>query len=82
MAQLVGLGYEVVVETGAGAAVLGNPIRCVAWLANTLGALGSGLKAGDIVLAGALHASLSVGAGTSVRAEFAQLGNVTTTFVP
>ena len=67
-------------ETGAGAAVLGNPIRCVAWLANTLGTVGSGLKAGDLVLAGALHASLPVGVGTSVRADFADLGSVTTRF--
>jgi len=70
-----------VVETGAGAAVLGNPIRCVAWLANKLGEFGSGLKAGDLVLAGALHASLPVDVGTSVRAEFAELGNVTAKFV-
>ncbi|CNF04601.1 4-oxalocrotonate decarboxylase [Mycobacterium tuberculosis] len=70
-----------VAETGAGAAVLGNPIRCVAWLANTLGELGAGLSVGDLVLAGALHASLPVDVGVSVRAEFAELGSVTTRFV-
>lgn len=70
-----------VVATGAGAAVLGNPIRCVAWLANTLGGLGTCLKAGDLVLAGALHASLPVDVGTTVRADFAELGSVTTKFV-
>jgi 2-oxopent-4-enoate hydratase len=69
-----------VVETGAGAAVLGNPIRCVAWLANTLGEFGVGLRAGDLVLAGALHASLPVDVGVTVRAEFAELGSVTTRF--
>jgi 2-keto-4-pentenoate hydratase len=30
----------VAVESGAGAAALGNPARCVAWLANRLGGLG------------------------------------------
>ncbi len=71
-----------VVATGAGAAVLGNPIRCVAWLANKLGEFGVPLRAGDLVLAGALHAAVPVAAGTSVHAEFAELGGVTTRFVP
>jgi 2-oxopent-4-enoate hydratase len=69
-----------VAATGAGAAVLGNPIRCVAWLANKLGEFGVPLRAGDLVLAGALHAALPVAAGTSVHAEFAELGGVTTRF--
>ena len=41
------------IDSGAGAAALGNPARCVAWLANKLGELGSGLRRGDIVLPGA-----------------------------
>src|SRR5687768_11609874 len=40
------------IDSGAGAAALGNPARCVAWLANTLGAFGEGLRAGDVVLPG------------------------------
>ena len=70
-----------VVETGAGAAVLGNPARCVAWLANKLAEFGETLEAGDVVLAGAVHRSAPVTAGDSVRAEFARLGSVTTRFV-
>ncbi|HVW47131.1 MAG TPA: fumarylacetoacetate hydrolase family protein [Solirubrobacterales bacterium] len=69
-----------VAATGAGAAVLGNPIRCVAWLANKLGEFGVPLRAGDLVLAGALHAAVGVAAGVSVHAEFAGLGPVTTRF--
>jgi 2-keto-4-pentenoate hydratase len=69
-----------VAATGAGAAVLGNPIRCVAWLANKLGEFGVPLRAGDLVLAGALHAAVAVAAGVSVQAEFAELGSVTTRF--
>src|SRR5690606_15848751 len=37
--RLLGMALSVngaVAATGAGAAVLGNPVRCVAWLANTL----------------------------------------------
>jgi 2-oxopent-4-enoate/cis-2-oxohex-4-enoate hydratase len=37
---------------GVGAAALGDPLTCVAWLANTLGAYGIRLEAGDLVLSG------------------------------
>jgi len=69
-----------VIETGAGAAALGNPARCVAWLANKLGSLGSGLKAGDIVLPGAVHKMVGVEPGDVFRADFAHLGGVTVRF--
>jgi 2-keto-4-pentenoate hydratase len=67
-------------DTGAGAAILGNPARCVAWLANTLGSLGEGLRAGDIVLPGAVHKMVPVQAGDVFRAEYAHLGAVTVRF--
>ncbi|HEY4277218.1 MAG TPA: fumarylacetoacetate hydrolase family protein [Conexibacter sp.] len=67
-------------DTGAGAAALGNPLRCVAWLANKLGEFGQGLRAGDVVLSGALHAAVDVQAGQTVRAEFARLGAVSIHF--
>lgn len=81
--RLVGMAFShngAVVATGAGAAVLGNPIRCVAWLANKLGEFGVPLRAGDLVLAGSLHAALPVAAGDTVHAEFAELGSVTARF--
>ncbi len=39
---------------GLGAAVQGSPLASVAWLANTLGAYGVELNAGDIILSGSL----------------------------
>ena len=51
------------IDTGAGAAALGNPARCVAWLANKLGGFGAGLRAGDVVLPGAVHRMVAVRAG-------------------
>ena len=39
---------------GLGSAVQGNPAEAVAWLANTLGAQGVRLDAGDIILSGSL----------------------------
>ena len=68
------------IDTGAGAAALGNPARCVAWLANKLGAFGAGLKAGDIVLPGAVHKMVPVAPGDVFRADFAHLGAVTVRF--
>lgn len=67
-------------DTGAGAAALGNPARCVAWLANKLGSLGAGLRAGDVVLPGAVHKMVPVRPGDVFRAEFAHLGAVTVRF--
>ena len=69
-----------IVDTGAGAAVLGNPLRCVAWLANTLAQFGQQLRAGDVVLAGALHRALPVAGGDVFRAAFAHLGAVSVRF--
>ena len=68
------------IDTGAGAAALGNPARCVAWLANKLGSLGAGLKAGDVVRPGAVHKMVPVNPGDVFRAEFAHLGPVTVRF--
>jgi 2-oxopent-4-enoate/cis-2-oxohex-4-enoate hydratase len=39
---------------GVGAAVQGSPLTAVAWLANTLGAYGVTLDAGDVILSGSL----------------------------
>ena len=69
-----------VIDTGAGAAALGNPARCVAWLANKLGSLGAGLRAGDVVLPGAVHRMVPVQPGDVFRAEFSRLGAVTARF--
>lgn len=65
---------------GAGAAVLGNPARCIAWLANRLGEFGDGLRAGDVILAGALHRMVPVRPGDFFHADFAHLGSVSAEF--
>ena len=65
-----------IVATGAGAAALGNPIRCVAWLANKLAEFGTALQEGDIVLPGALHQAIPLTSTSAIRAEFNGLGPV------
>ena len=68
-----------VVATGAGAAVLGDPITAVAWAAETLGRLGVTLAAGDVVMTGALHASVPITSGDRFDALFDRLGSVSVT---
>jgi len=65
------------VDTGAGAAALGDPVKVVAWLANTLGSMGAKLEAGHLVMTGALHAAVPMRAGDVFRAEFDRLGPLT-----
>ena len=69
-----------VVATGAGAAALGSPVNAVAWLANTLGRLGIGLKAGEVVLSGALAAMVPANAGDNFRVSIGGLGGCSVRF--
>jgi 2-keto-4-pentenoate hydratase len=65
------------VDTGAGAAALGDPVAVVAWLANVLGENGVALEPGHLVMTGALHAAVPMTAGDVFRAEFDRLGPIT-----
>ncbi|CAM3914737.1 2-oxopent-4-enoate hydratase [Roseateles saccharophilus] len=69
-----------VVVTGAGAAALGSPVNAIAWLANTLGRLGIGLKAGEVVLSGALGAMVPTQAGDHFRMTVGGLGGCSVRF--
>ncbi len=69
-----------VVGTGAGGAVLGSPLNSLVWLANTVGARGIVLEAGQVVLPGSITASVPVEPGDSFTATFAGVGSVTARF--
>jgi len=69
------------VNTGVGAAALGHPAHCVAWLANKLFAFGVTLKAGEVILSGALSAAANAAPGDHFSARFAHLGEVSVRFV-
>lgn len=66
--------------TGAGAAALGTPVNCVAWLANALGRLGTPLRAGEIILSGSLGALVPVAAGDSLRLSIGGIGSASIRF--
>lgn len=65
-----------IVGTGAGAAALGHPANAVAWLANTMGALGIPLKAGEIILSGALSALVPLARGDVLSMTIGGIGSV------
>jgi 2-keto-4-pentenoate hydratase len=68
------------VSVGAGAACLGNPLHAVAWLAETLARAGNPLRAGDVVLSGALGPMVPVTPGAAYEARISGLGSVRTCF--
>ena len=77
--RLVGCAFEkngVLLGTAAGAAVLGHPAASVAWMVRRMAERGQGLKAGMVVMAGALTEAVAVAPGDTVVARFDRLGSV------
>lgn len=73
----LGITLEVngaVEETGSSAAIYDHPVRSLVELISMLGRIGTGLKGGDIVLAGAATAAVHLKPGDHVRAIVEDLG--------
>ena len=68
------------VSTGNGAACLGDPLRAVAWLAHQARTFGEPLRAGQVILSGALGPMRPVAPGAVVTATIEGLGTVTARF--
>jgi 2-keto-4-pentenoate hydratase len=69
-----------VIESGAGAAVLGHPAASVAWLVNKLHGFGTALEPGHVILPGSCTRAIDVRPGDDIVAEFAGLGTVSARF--
>jgi 2-keto-4-pentenoate hydratase len=69
-----------IVAKGSGAACLGDPLAALAWLAGAARDQGDPLRAGQVVLSGALGAMVPVIPGIAVSATLSGLGTVSTRF--
>jgi 2-keto-4-pentenoate hydratase len=69
-----------IVAQGRSDAVLGNPVTAVAWLARAVAGFGVRLRAGHIILPGAVDRAVDACAGDEFRAEFTGLGTVSLYF--
>jgi 2-keto-4-pentenoate hydratase len=69
-----------IVSSGSGTACLGDPVAALLWLARTARELGDPLRAGEVVLSGALGPMVPVRPGSRFVATLTGLGTVRATF--
>ncbi len=70
-----------IVETGAGAAVLGHPASSIALLANMLAEREREIPAGSVILSGGITAAVAVEPGDNVCARVQGMGPVSMRFI-
>jgi 2-keto-4-pentenoate hydratase len=64
----------VIEVTGTSAAVMGNPINAVAWLARKLDEFGDGISAGEAIISGSFVQMIQFDQGDTLTADFGELG--------
>lgn len=64
------------VSVGSGAACLGHPLKAAHWLARTMATLGQPLRAGDVILSGALGPMFTFASGDEMALDLGPLGRL------
>lgn len=81
--RLCGMVMErrgVQISLGAGAACLGNPLHAALWLARTMVEVGTPLRAGDVIMTGALGPMAIAEPGDVIEARINGFGSVRAVF--
>ena len=66
-----------IASIGVGAACLGHPLNAATWLAHTMVGRGQPLRAGQVILTGALGPMINLTTGLQVKTKIGGLGEVT-----
>jgi 2-keto-4-pentenoate hydratase len=69
------------IDSGPGSAVMGDPARAVAWLANALAPFGTEILPGEFVMSGSFTTAAFVHAGDHAAATSGGLGTVSLSFL-
>jgi 2-oxo-hept-3-ene-1,7-dioate hydratase len=70
----------VIEETGLSAGVMGHPAAGIAWLVNKLHGVNSGLRKGQLVLAGSFTRPVDIASGDVVHVDYGALGGIGVSF--
>ncbi|MBD3107129.1 fumarylacetoacetate hydrolase family protein [Bacillus sp. AGMB 02131] len=70
-----------IIATSAAASVMGHPARAIAWMANKLLARGQSIKAGELVLSGALTGAATISEDDTFSVSFDGMEQIAASFV-
>ena len=69
------------VGSGTGFEVMGNPINPIVWLANKMAEFDDYLRVGEIVISGSVVTPIRVSPGDNINITFTRLGSVNASFI-